>query len=270
MNTELYPFSDIESCPNHYIYKLCTMEENSFLLFEYGPYLARNFASHLTDTLPIVKNDLLALLINIGRIISIVESKKSIGDMKIELCDVIKTANRYKYSDKIITCATKFLNIIRDEQYKSKSLESAMLNYSPIVPYMGTIVKPGAEMHSSEYFFDKYIDFSKLDKVIEDMFIEYADVIVLNDNLFIGVDSIIKAGNASEIVPVDILKNITTCDMGIATIYFSLVYLRFVTKEENYTEKLNQLFKINKLSNNLINGETIDIKEAVEVFGDIR
>ena len=141
---------------------------------------------------------------------------------------------------------------MREDQFNNNTLESAILNYSPIVQYAGTIVKPEMEKH--EFLED--IDIDDLSRNIIDHLVQYIIPIMLNDDKFINTDDMCKniENGDDSIIPYDYIKLANKND--VVSIYYTMVFLRYIG--------LNKDFNISK--DDLIQVGAVGVLKAIETY----
>ena len=266
-------FKDIIKYPHNYFTELCMESDNSYLLFNYGPYVANHmpnaYLNYPEDKSTLsFKNDLFRLMYETALLIKATNNNSLTYKESKDKCLLIITRNNsnpYKYSDKVIEIARSLIDSIRKTQIEEKSLESAMLNYAPIVPYIGTIVKPDMEHHVSIDNIDK----DKLDKDIEDCLVNNILVIMYNDTKFINVDDMVNSvrnGNDAYI-PYDIAKISSNND--IASNYFMMVFLKYIGFNDEYNFSKDDFIKLNMLYNKINKGEKVNIHDVLETFSKL-
>lgn len=285
MNTELImPFEDILNHPHHYISELVNNVCDSFLLYQYGPYLAVNYPDIISKYKRFeFKNELFLFMSDLATIFNISENKPEMKYTKKVLTDLIQICRTrpYQFSNKVCEIAIGIIEEVRNYQMKSKSLESAILNYSPIVGYMGKLVDPGLSTETKrlpDSNFDKLISdlygFDTSDenllKKIKELFIKDPLTIIKYNEVFLNIDYIITLDTErqnhnvpSDIIPFLAIKN------NNARLYFILVYLRYLINQSSRHGVINKIENISSVYNKTHTGDVINIKKALESFSCI-
>ena len=242
-------FDEVKQHPLHYIHHL--LEENDpFLMLAYGPYLIMCNAVESNSRI----HPILRFMIDVGDILKTASAKTlTFHKVKEQLIRIRKriTSCPYEYSDIILQLIDQMMKTIRDIQYKSNSLESAILNYAPIVPYNGHLTKPGMEYQVRRVI--KYSSDEKM-KAIETLLKNHIVSILLECEK--GIEFIQK--------PISWLTSTSTSDPVLA--YYTLVALNFLTTTLPLEEQDLIVRNIIELSENIQSGNLIDISKAVESF----
>lgn len=263
----LYTFEDIKTHIQHYFAKLCMNEENSFLLFMYGPYIANHMPDCYTDypdkNSLIFKNDLFRLMYEVA-LLNKICINDSIEHAK-EICLTIinrNIDNPYGYSEKTTGIAKGMINTIRFKQYENKTLESAILNYAPIVQYSGTLVKPEMETHMED---NLKLDENELTTKIISILVSNIIDIMLHDEEFINIDGVISQYNKFDefSIPYSYMIHNTN---GVANVYFRLIFIKELVFNNKIPLSKSDLIKINNQYNKIIKCENVNINEAIEAF----
>ena len=283
MTNTIMSFNEIKKYPLFYISDMIQNPSDSFLMYQYGPYLLMN-----SDYFKIIvngeinslyyKNPCLAFMIDISEIIKCIHSNDTIGNIKENILNILTRTQTVQSQDSEVYLQKKkeivfdIVKKIQEQQYDNKSLESALLNYSPIVPYSGTIKQP--EMQTPELVELTHDTLNELiKKYLKDNIIE----IMLHNEDFISVDKhdseyMLRENEtiASEL-SYDIIKSYNdqeNVNPSVKT-YFSLVYLRYAIPKEKFQNAIQTLIKINTTYNKLIKGEEVNVMEAVETFSKL-
>lgn len=268
MNPEfLSTFEDIKTYPNHYFYELSNTKENSFTLFMYGPYAA-NYHANCNESYPnksvlAYQNDLFRLMNEIALLNKFASVNVPIKSAKEVCLDIINRNHKipYTYSSNVINIAKNIISTIHDNQYKDKILESAILNYSPIVQYCGTIVKPEME---HQFEINNLINTSGMEDKIIDILVKNIVPIILNSESFINIDSMIRNIQIHKevTIPYGYLDTINTDD--IVKIYFKLVFLKYIAFNREFIFPKDELMKLTTEYNKITNCKRINVEEAIE------
>lgn len=254
---EIIPFEEIKSSPLHYIMKLIDMnDENKFILFNYGPYLAMEHPDMFLNRIEKIRGRNLRTIVAFALFEHILKEEKTpVSEIKKGIRSVINhLAKPNDQDDTIKDYGENLIESIRDYQYKNNVLESAMLGYAPIVQYAkAPVVKP--EM-TTDYF--KNVKYDDLDEVFEKILHDNTLDIIRNYNLFISdrkdvPNYLVKLSNS-------------TGSERIARNYFVNIFFRYTENANTYSLRVQEVFNLNSIYNKLHNGERIDVKSAVKTF----
>lgn len=285
MNKEdIISFEDILKHPHHYISKLVSDDKNSFLLYQYGPYLAVNYPEIISKYKRIeYKNEIFLLMTDIAMIFNISEKRLEIKLAKKILIDLIQICNtqNYQFSDKVCNIAAGVLAEIRNYQMASKSLESAILNYSPITGYMNKLSSPELmsknetvrDNNFEKLIYDLHgIDISDnvLIEKIKKIFIEDPLVIIKYNEVFLNIDYVITLDSEKQNtnIPSDIIPFLAIRRDNVR-LYYILVYLAFVVDKSSRFNIITKIENISSVYNKTHSGSVIDIRKALESFSFI-
>ena len=247
---------DVRKTPKYYIDVIISETRGSYVFYNFAPYLTM---IHLEKFLPKetqIKNPELAYLVAISQIKN---ATNSVGRSAKEAKEIIRnTVKKYadnEYIDKIEKFASNTIEDIRRYQHENHIMESAMLNYAPIVQYGGTLVKSELSDLSKAIPVPKG-DQKRLDieQTIHDMLIADAPLILENNQLMIDPHDIAQG-------IIDITNSVY--GVRIARLYFLYVYLRFVEEPINYDTRIQQILKLNTLCNNIHKGEKTTFSEII-------
>lgn len=258
--TDLILLPEIKKYPIHYIEQLITDTDNLFLLYQYGPYIATHYKRYIDREAlkPATVNPLLLLMIDISDLLEIVNSKGKIVDVKMAIIKLMKrcTSEPYKYSNTVHDIAMSFIHKIRKYQYDTKSLESALLNYAPIVQYAGILVKPELSTPFEESSNNIDISHDQLSNLIDSFLVNNILDIMSNPEDFIDVFHMRENLNDDILdVPAELIKYPEGKNRN-TYIYFFLVTLRYIVPEDRFNDFIHLNIKINNTYN-------IVIKEAM-------
>jgi hypothetical protein len=264
----LITFSEIKETPMHYLGKLKNTKENTFLLFQYGPYLVSKYIDFFIGIEDKLQNDFLILMVQVAkilgvsRIIKMRDADKYTFKMAKEKLLGVAASTHGKYYQVQRKLAMELFGEIQKVQYEDKSLESAMLNYAPITQYAKTtLVKP--EMTHTEPVPRCIHNFNDLDIRIQRYFVEKIFLILQEPTEFINPD------DPSE----DFIKASTKVpgsNSQLVSYYFIMVYLRYASTDvKDYEKKYKDIFNLNDTCNKLHNGERVNIKDALEAFSKL-
>ena len=270
MNTNfISSFEDIKKYKHHYFTELCMTRENSFTLFNYGPYIANHMPDAYLEypdnksTLSF-NNDLFRLMYECALMIKASKPEITFKNAKEQYLRIIErnNSNPYRYSNQSISVSKIIINSMREDQFNNNTLESAILNYSPIVQYAGTIVKPEMEKH--EFLED--IDIDDLSRNMIDHLVQYIIPIMLNDDKFINTDDMCKniENGDDSIIPYDYIKLANKND--VVSIYYTMVFLRYIGLNKDFNISKDDLINLNKHYNKIIKGDIVNMNEVIESF----
>lgn len=260
---EIIPFKEIRECPIHYCQVLAEEPEDSFVLFQYGPYLVSQYPEYFLKRINFFKNSSLIFMVHIyGFLYSMRNSSQTIKQMKEEL-GIYITHARGTFVDRIVMIGNVFRKELSRKEQETHSLESAILDYTPIVQYArGFLVKPEMAKSSEKIFTEKRCPTileveSRIYKQLNDFIIP----ILENPYAFIQPED-----------PNPTLMHIITTKDNIdknVGYYFLLVYLRYCVKNEDYYKTLENLFVLNNNINKFITGKRGSVTEALSALESI-
>jgi len=270
-----YKFSEIAKYPNHYITELIHNPGPSFLLYQYGPYLImhNDMTKYRKDSefdkfLSYEKNPLFRFMLDIGTLVKI--SNQTPRVMKEQMMEVVNALPKEEneYSAIVMKTVRGMLKELRNYQYENHVLESALINYAPIVPYSQTIVKPEME-HSTTRSIKYEITDDKINKYLKSHIIE----IMQNPKLFLSIDKdnasyMLKDHESDFKLPSDIL---TLCEnkKNPVSMYFLMVYLKYCVEKEDYAATVESLINLNNSYNKMVKGEMVNIQDIVAQLSEI-
>lgn len=258
-------YSELMKYPHHYFTEFIQLyrPETLYAIYHYGPYLTMHFNfDNYYNSESICNyhnNPVFRFIMDHAMMIKTISDTKTYGNAKDFLLWIIRNANQYDNDFSQITAsnARKCLDNLRSVQYETKSTESAMLNYAPIVPYAGTIVKPGMEdTTSEEHSWDD-------NRSLSDLLKTYIFDILKDSNRVIPTDF-----GKGEIPPMLLhhYQNITNP----VSRYWIISYLKYKEYNPNEIKTLfEKLKEMDHVSNQIYNKESIDIHKAVEAYMDL-
>jgi hypothetical protein len=314
-------FTDILNNPIYYLHKILTDNKspvdtttlsatyaggkNEFIKYEYGPYLL--MTNNIPSTLKIsdIKNDYeLCAMVHMASIIKSINRKDRIFHIKNIIHDaIINIPDEYKYKDILKDKYFDIINSIRGIQKEEKLLESAMINCSPIVPYCGTIRKPGDESTNElliprdvniSFLIDTFRTYHTLNDIINnvlnkllienitDIIVNYDSCVKIRNNSekndFVYSGKTVKIPNffslpefkydtVSNIMGWDMLTYIPANSNGMAELYYALTYLVYKFDESEYPTVLKYLEDKYNLILNINGNMPINVEAAIECFG---
>ena len=266
--------SDINKLP---LYEIKKYER---LLYQFGPYLLMSNK----DKIELCKKEVSYNQMNVLRfmidgvdILALLTSKASIKDIKSYLISKIKELNTFKeygnkYASKMIDIILWIITNIRDYQFDKRLMESAMLNYLPIVPYQVMLKKPEVtsinsnkiytpqeekeiddflEILTSDFFFiKKKVDGLLYENLIDILFSSECYISTENYKSQYGLkNSDIKL--SSQLFELFTTKKILFPEHQ----YFFLSYIIFNFKEESYRDIYDSLKRFKDSILNISNSE---------------
>ena len=268
-------FKDITRYPITYITDLIHHPGPSFLLFQYGPYLVMNndMTKYRKDSdferyLSYNTNPVFRFMIDMATLVKI--SNQTPRAMKEKMMEVVNQLPKEenKYSAIVMKTVRGMLKELHDYQYKNHVLESAMIDYCPIVPYSRTIVKPEME-HSINRSIKREITTDKIESFLRDHIIE----ILQNPKLFMSIDKDNAEYHLTQYennfkLPSTVLS---LCEnkSNPVSIYFLMVYLKYCVEEEEYEKTVESLINLNNTYNKMVKGEMVNVHEVVAQLSDI-
>lgn len=276
---DIISFKDILNYPQHFIHELEIDPGSSFLLYQYGPYLImnNNMAKYRKE-ISYEKNPIFRFMIDVGTLLKLTHSTPKV--MKDIMLDIVKSlpTNGNEWSNKVREIVKDMMKNLRDYQYENHVLESAMIDYCPIVPYTRTIVKPDMQSSTSsesENVLSKYkhssIEFT--DEVINTYLKENIIDIMMKPKAFLSVENHydlyhLKDEEYSANLSCDILS---LCENKTdpALFYFLMVYLRYCVKKEEYENVVESLINLNTSYNKIIKGDLVSIPDIIDQLSDI-
>lgn len=273
MKNNIMTFNDVLTYPSHYISEIVQENPNPILLYIYGLFIAWEYSDEIRSKIePMhIKNDVFRYMYEMTRIVKYSESKNTAADIKNEILFIIKgqSFKPYRYSSNVCTFGYAFINNIRKIQKDEKIMESAMLNYSPIVPYMQTIVKPQMETINIKQEKSLY-SYEKLDRKIDRSLINDIPCLIKYHEMIFNLDELVETQNIStqDIIPSSVIAIFGIPDNEVI-LYHIMVYLRYVINEENLEDTILSLDEIYHTYRSTHDGEMIDLKKALEAFGKL-
>ena len=253
--------SDVITHPTHYYQELLSdTNEVSELRYRFGPHLIMVHASYTISELDkILHNHSISStvrsMIAVAEMLKVLQKKKSIKDIKeilnqiYRLCDDISD---FTISDSY----QQIMTFIQSLKKAKRALESAILDYSPIVPYMGTIKAPEYvswdEFLNQERENERMIHLQNIQSYLEDHMIE----ILLHHDSYLDTDDL-----SSNII------DTFSSDVTASHIYFLMVDVYFRgNHDQNMKGRLDLLLNLNSTYSKLTSGKECDIQKAIEDF----
>ena len=149
MNNFDISYNDIINYPEIYLKKLID-ENNSNLLYQYGPYLIMNVNNieRYSKYVTFINKPELKTLIELANLYNRLNGDHTVSDIKKYLTKKmidVSSMEYNHYTDYLKGVYKENLDKLKEIQYSDKLLESALINYAPIVTYSKIIKKPGME-----------------------------------------------------------------------------------------------------------------------------
>ena len=145
------PSSEILKYPHTYIENIILKKDMDktleSVMYNYAPFLlSENDTESLSNSISYDKNSEVKFLFDISKIYKFFNKEYQISDSKKFILDILKNLpsnNEFtSYTSVIKNICNDILSNIKKYQYENKLLESALVNFSPIVPYSGVIKQP--------------------------------------------------------------------------------------------------------------------------------
>lgn len=215
---KLPTLAEINETPLAFISEMIESEDLSYTIMMYGPYLIKNYTKEFWKRMKDIKNDLVRFLAIIGSYDRLTRGDYTFAHAKDKILYMITNYSDGIYHDIITKEGIRLIEEIRRYQRQTKNLESAMLNYSPIVGYgHNVIVKPEMESESPSNVSPRDID----DRIRSLITTKYYEIIQNSELCFKGED----INKDIEEIKANISKHKDVC------LYFIYVYMRFGTPE---------------------------------------
>lgn len=296
---DVLDIGDISHYSDAYLHRLLLNEDKEYcrsLFYQYGPYLIMN-----CKNIDQCKRDCnydrdypLRFIIDIVDMLRILNSKSNYKTVKAELLKKVSECQANDDYNKNFTVVMKdilqdAISRLRTYQYENYLLESAIVNYSPIMPYENNLHKPAlsrlsTNMYSASFTIEeeKKIDnaFSILkigdeNKIIEslDKFImEYGIDIVNNSFSFIDTRDYSKQyqlpteGNlSSDLFDLYKSKNI----LNPHNQYYLLAYLTFNFDKEEYRSLYTIITKLKYSVNEIMDTKNTPLSTVMESLSEL-
>lgn len=265
MNTEIPSYNDVCEHPVHWHGVLKETQGDTFTLLKYGPWLS-DFSSQ-NQKLSDVKNDLFRFMCLFSRIVREGNPISNIThhfvgvsykQMKASMMNIIRDSKML--NDRYRDIAYRFVDIIidniRKKQRETYSLESTIIDSSPIVTYQERYSGFSANLCEK---MRKEIPDMTIESAIESLYTMLTTPVCLTE-IFAHKDNFLDIDDPSNAASVACFP----AHPNSADIYFALCYLI----ECKLTGKVEDPFKsYSKLStefSSIIRGEETDIPAALE------
>ena len=249
------------------------LNDDSPLKYLYGPLLAmsNNFENY---KLSWSSNPLMKAFVDIASLIKCIESKsQTIANIKSFIISYISANKRFAndcwQANACINTYQKVLDSIRATQYKDNLLESAMIDYAPIVNYSQTVKAPMMEDDSNDVQVMLTNTISSDSKTFStDMLDE-----ILKNNIFSIVRN--SLDSVRSIVPFSdadffSLYNSRNYDKELygATMYYLIAYIINKIDTSGVSTLLTSLKAMDK-ANQSIAEEKFDTQAMINILGDV-
>lgn len=260
MGSELITYDEIRNYPIAFRNQLIEEpSEDSFLIHQYGPWIAMTHESYLTSHYNTIKTDIVRFIAGVAHLLHTGSLMMPVGYIKKE-CLSVARLDCGKYSDQLNAIAIDMLHFTKKVQYEEQALESAILSCAPIVQYSRNKLSNPELFDLEEDRCDevKSIFWKGIDQTILTMLTGYICDILLRNDRFIGP-------HLSYTDSYQIARNLNTNDPVVR--YFLIVHMRHTSKsEEEFREKKEALINLKILGNKIINGEAMKVLEFMDAF----
>lgn len=269
VNIDFIPsLSEIKAYPMHYLHELASESRYNATLYQYGPYLTYRYNDKALSLLLDNENNIRAwnpifrLFCEVSSLLQCMNVTQSISDCKAFILQTIKRCQTdlFPHSSFVINIANDYMKKLRENQFENKMMESAILNFAPIVQYTGVLRKPEVEEFintgniSEDIPLEDMIRSCIFDKDILPKIILNCDIVhKLHQNTTENID-----------IPEEIVSAYQEKDA--AKLYYVLVYLRYSVSKEKQSEILSKIKGISDVYDNLISGNVINVEKAMEAF----
>jgi hypothetical protein len=262
-------------------------EASESLVCNYVPYLFTEYdTDNLNNSVSYDKEPLSKFIFDMSRIHKFFKSNNTVSDSKKFILDILKNTpnddNLKEYSIVIKNTCENILKNIKTYQYENKLLESALVNFSPIVPYSGTIKQPNLTESTITNKQNENIKpiVELLNKPDQDIkgFIKSTLInnifdILTNSNKFIKNDNYdiqynVKNNDTDNLLPSDIISLLlSNTKYDVSVIYFILSYIYYSFKREDYPNLINKLSVLDDTIKNILTFDNkVSVETAVEAF----
>lgn len=248
--------------------KLISSKEDIYDLYQYGPFLTMRDNYFFEEFYKEIKNPLLYYFTDMASILKRAMSYRitPCKKMKTEITNIInRSSYRYdRYADLVSKHGNQILTNIIEIQKKNHVMESAMLNYAPIVPYCGTIVKSEMlDLHQRDFvdLNDLYQTRSIMDQTIEDCLRDHIVEIMTNNHRYVitSNDDLINTLQHYNRIEDEKEKEVLRWVLN----YRIAVFVKFKAKSNP-----KATFNILNDCNIIHNGGRINVAEVVERFSE--
>lgn len=238
---QLPTLAEINETPLAFITEMIEADNLSYTIMMYGPYLVKNYTEEFWKRMKDIKNDLVRFFAVMGSYDRLTRGEYTFAHAKDKILYMIKNYSDGAYHDIITREGIHLIDDIRNYQKQTKNLESAMLNYAPIVGYGPTILaKPEMESETPGNATPNDID-ERIQSLIRT---KYYDIIQNSDLCFKG-ESIEED---IETIKANIPEHKDVC------LYYIYVYMRFGTAELFSTSGSMEFYIKQKTIDEIING----------------
>ena len=273
---------------SHYIDRLDNpdSDELMYILYNYGPCLLMH-----TDITKLrvsyTANSIYMFLIDAVFVLFCGNGGISIREAKTRISNIMTNRpNTNEYTPKIKELCDKALVDLRNYQYTSKLLESAILNFSPITEYQGVVVKPGMETHEPiktdatqdpNLFINTMVSILRGTK--EEMILRLNSILVSNlqsilsnNTDFVHIDNYdgqYKMVDKETGIPSDVLYKLAkvdrlNCSDISAMVYYILAHFIFGYDIDTIHVFSDKLEKLGLSVNGIMTGKRVDVSAVME------
>ena len=258
---QTYQFSsiiDIDSHQNHYLNKLVLEpDSNTPILYFYGPYLTYHYNDKIVQLLSNHKNNIkgwnpvFRLFCEVSSLIRNMEKAQEISSCKKFILETIKRCQDYPfdYTSLVVEIANDYMTKIRENQFENKILESAILDFSPIVQYCGTLTRPDMKKEM-DVSLDNIINKCILDKDILSKVIKESNMVF---NIPYVLDMILESYRKMEV----------------ASLYYVTVYIHYYVPKDKQNEIISKIKEVSNMYDEISSGRIIDVSKAMESIIEI-
>ena len=252
--------SDVITHPTHYYQELLSDQNALELRYRFGPHLIMTHSPYNIEELTKVLYDrsisiTVREMIAVAEMLKVLQKKKPLKDIKVTINRIYRMTSIIDDIEisKSYTCIMEFIQSLKKEKH---ALESAILDYSPIVPYMATIKDPEYvswdEFLSQERETEQMVHLHEIQSYLEDHMIE----ILLNHEAYLDTENL-----SSNII--DTFESNVT----VSHIYFLMVDVYFRgNHDQNMKGRLDLILNLNSTYSKLTSGKECDIQKAIEDF----
>ena len=237
-------FEEIKRTPYHYTRQILESTEYSYLLFNYGPYLILNDQEIVIRYARDIKMPEVKLLAAHAAFINILKNNNyKVRDLKRSIRNAIEVfaTDEFPQIEKV---GNQLIENVRRYQVETKSLESTILNCTPIVQYRMDFLRKQNETSASLLDMNN-ITKEKLLKCIIEIFTNHTDDILYHSESFIDSMSTETLMNYF-----DAYKH---HELMLEDVYFLFVYMLYCVEDlQTFIMDINNIkLNYNKISNGL-------------------
>ena len=245
-------FEEIKRTPYHYTRQILESTEYSYLLFNYGPYLILNNQEIVFQYAKDIKMPEVKLLAAHAAFIDILKNSNcKVKELKKNIRNAIEVFATSEFPQ-IEKVGNQLIEDVRKYQFETKSLESTILNCTPIVQYrMGFLRKQNETSVSLSDM--NNITKEKLLKGILEIFTNHTEDILHHSESFITSISTETLMNYF-----DAYKH---HELMIEDVYFLFVYMLYCV--EDLQSFMTDIENIKLNYNKISNGSYADISSMI-------